>query len=445
MIATTVRSPRELWRVLRRRGLDRFFRANLSWRLEEPHYTWNTVTLTATHPAHRVSLRVEPVDLARGASARGPRLQVVVLATDGASAVADELARRIILCDEKGLRLAFTPPAWLATATDESAPPRRVSGGLDTERLIQISKGPPLLQVKARETFGWRFPLLLRLENNCLNRCFFCTSPGTSAIPQGQFTTLAQVDAWLDEAEPLAREPVGISSNEPLAHPDIRAIVERLYARGWKKQMLLSSGNTLGDRELVSWLVGHGVTHFSVPLYSHRARIHDTITGAPCFHSIVRGLDFLRDLPGVEIAVHAIAMAENLNDLPGLAEFLATRYAERLTVIPLNPKRNVYVYEKSAVSYDALLARVRGTDICLGGFPICVTERAGRDRATARRWANLEGPPFSPMLRGYRTATMPASFAPGCEPCPERPSCPGTLAAYATHFGEAELVPYGPA
>jgi hypothetical protein len=443
-ISTPLQSPLELFRVIKRRGLDGWFRAHPAWRPDEPECEWNTLTLTVRHPEHCLRLRVEPTDLARGASVRGQNVQVVILDTGGASAIADELAKRIVRADARGLSLAFTPPAWLAPgrAVPPSSPGSR---GIDTERLIQVSKGPPLAQVEARKTHGWHFPLLLRLENNCLNRCFFCTSPGTSAIPKREYTTLAQVDAWLDEAEPLPREPVGISSNEPLAHPDIRTIAERLYARGWTRQMLLTSGNTLGDRALVTWLVQHGVTHFSVPLYSHRAKVHDAITGATCFRSIVRGLDYLAKLPGVEIAIHAIAMKQNLDDLPGLADFVHERYGVRLAVIPLNPKRNGFVYEKSALSYESLVAQTSGTSLCLGGFPLCITERVAGDRATARRWANLEGPPFSPMLRGYRTATMPAHYAPVCTLCPERPACPGTLSAYAGHFGEAELAPCGPA
>lgn len=286
----------------------------------------------------------------------------------------------------------------------------------------------PAAQVAVLESLGLPRAVPLILVNTCENRCFFCASPGTIAVPASDVTRFDRIRAHLD-ARPEGVDTLWIAGNEPVLHPDFERTLAHAHAAGFRHIALMTSGLRLTDPAALARWKALGLAEVAVPIYSTVPALHDAVCGTPCFDRLVAGLDAARDA-GLVLHLHSLALHRNLHDLAALAQLCATRWSTTLALAPLREKEGQFVWDAEAVPLAVLGEHLRALpdrhDITLLGMPMCVDRRRPLGS--------------HPMIEMY-FRTQRRDYGQACAPCADRTACPGVVAAQLKRYGDAGLAP----
>lgn len=161
------------------------------------------------------------------------------------------------------------------------------------------------------------FILQWHITHRCNLRCTHCYQEDRSA-----FTEPAAMDRVLDQLDVLLSElgctgHINVTGGEPLTHPGLFPLLERIRDRG-HSFALLTNGTLIG-REEARALKELGASYVQVSLDGMQ-RTHDGIRGPGAFDAAVEGLcQLLR--AGIDGTVAFTAQSKNLRELPALARF----------------------------------------------------------------------------------------------------------------------------
>lgn len=302
-------------------------------------------------------------------------------------------------------------------------PPRHEDG-----RVHDFMSAPPTAQVAALRELGLPAAVPLILVNACENRCFFCASPGTIAVPERDITTWARIEAHL-RARPADVDTLWIAGNEPVLHPHFERTLALATEVGFRHVALMTSGLHLADEGALDRWTGLGLSEVAVPLYATDAALHDAVCGAVCHASITRGLD-LAHARGVRLFLHTLALRRNVHELHPLARQCVERWDTTLAVAPLREKEGQFVWDAEAVPLAELAETLRQLpddgSLTLLGMPRCVDRR----RPLASH----------PMIEMY-FRTQRREHPAACAPCLDMAVCPGLVLAQVERFGDAGVAP----
>jgi len=268
---------------------------------------------------------------------------------------------------------------------------------------------------------------LLMLENPCEHDCLFCMAKPLSPTP------LDTIRRWLaDNRSPsLNLTRLGIAGNEPLAHPDIDAILAAARDAGFERFEVLTSGAPLADADRARALFAAGAQAFAIPLHAADPAIHDAITQAPGSHAAsVRAIQNLRAL-GATLYVHANLLRQNLDDLAALEALVCDTWGLPLCVLPVRAKAANRPFGEVAPRYTDIVRRAGVR--CLVAFPLCVA-------AQIQSPALPSGDILSDVLKVY-VLDQPFIKPDRCAACTWRTRCAGTFQAYLDLYGDQELEP----
>lgn len=281
---------------------------------------------------------------------------------------------------------------------------------------------------QARQMAAWGVApaVLLILTNACENRCFFCANAGTTAVAPERFTPWQDIEARL-RARPHGVTRLFIGGNEPMLHPRFADALDFAKSQGFTSIELMTSGMQLADASARSRLLDAGLSDVAVPIYADRASLHDAICQTTCWDRLTEGLDAVH-AAGVRVWVHTLALRRNRDVLPGLATLVADRWGTALAIAPLREKVGLFGWRDEALSLAEMgpLCASLPQDVTLVGWPSCL------DRGRRRGSASVMDLYFRTQLRTY---------APTCDACVDRPSCPGVVDAQLRQFGAAGLTP----
>jgi len=280
-------------------------------------------------------------------------------------------------------------------------------------------------QVMKRQPELLGLPLLM-LASPCAQDCLFCLPKPLAPTP------LSAVEAWLADNRQLGLTRLGLGGNEPLAHPQIDAIIATARACGFTRFDVLTAGPLLQDPGRARALVDQGMSGIGLPLHGPEAAVHDAITQTPgSFAATVQAIETLIDL-GAEVHVHANLVQQNLATLDALEARVTTEWALPLSVIPIRPKSANRPYLELQPRYAEMVAALAIR--CLVGFPLCIA-------AQIQAPAIPSGAILSDVLKVY-VLDQPFVKPPKCEGCALRGRCCGTFAAYLERHGDDELSPF---
>ena len=269
-----------------------------------------------------------------------------------------------------------------------------------------------------------KLPLLL-LENPCTHDCLMCRAKPLPPTP------LEPIRRWLRANGEVGLTRLGLVGNEPLAHPEIDAIVTEARANGFERFDTLTTGVPVSDPERARGLVEHGVRGFAVPLYSRAPAVHDAITRSPgSHHQTLKAIGNLLDL-GAEVHVHANLLRQNLDAANDLERFVADELGLPFCLVPVRPKDANLPYEALAPTYTEMVDRLHV--VSLVAFPLCV---AARISSSSLPSANI----VSDVLKVY-VLDQPFVKPAKCRECSLRGRCAGTFRAYLELHGDGELEP----
>lgn len=284
----------------------------------------------------------------------------------------------------------------------------------------------PDVQIAMLRARGLPEAVTLVLVNSCENRCFFCASPGTTAVPPGDLTRMTRIRAHL-EARPAGITRLVIGGNEPTLHPDFDRALALAHASGFEHVELMTSGMRLGDPDKLAEWKRLGLASVAVPIYAPSAELHDAVCGTASFDRLVRGLDAARDA-GITIHLHTLLLKRTRHVLDELAHLSRARWGATLAIAPLRDKQQLFRFADEAVPLDetaALLTSLSAPTARLG-MPLCV----------ARGQA-----PASSLVMEIYFQTQRRRFASVCAGCTDRDGCPGVVDGQLDTFGEHGLSP----
>jgi len=157
--------------------------------------------------------------------------------------------------------------------------------------------------LKRLETLWFNTGTLCNIE--CAN-CYIESSPTNDGLV---YLTVAEVAAFLDEAEALRQRPrtVGFTGGEPFMNPNIVAILRTTLARAYEALVLTNAMRPLMRPQVQAALAELNRRHgkqltLRVSLDHWRADRHDEERGGGSFDETLKGLRWLRD-QGISIAI----------------------------------------------------------------------------------------------------------------------------------------------
>jgi hypothetical protein len=262
----------------------------------------------------------------------------------------------------------------------------------------------------------------IRLLLACDNRCVFCAQSGLQAdAPDGFADSLERARGLSDE--------LTFVGGEPTLDPALPEKIAMARARGFCRVGLQTNGSRLADSGYTTALARAGLTDVHFSLHGSEARVHDYHTGRPgSFAEIIAAMRAVRasELAFVATTVLTRSNFRVMDDLPGL---LAARGAAGwLVSVPVTAGR-------AATLRDRVVPRL--------GLALPFALRALTRGLALRLPSWLVGAPLCMLgpLATLALADESRVYAPVCDACPARPSCPGVDSAYLARFGPGELAP----
>ena len=124
--------------------------------------------------------------------------------------------------------------------------------------------------------------LIFEVTQDCNHACLHCYNvwqgPQQTPYPRGQLDPSRTLDLLAKALDETSCHHVTLTGGEPLLRPDLPRILEFLQRRGIQVT-IISNGRLLNESAAAS-LVQGGVGLFELPLLSHRAGVHDELSGA---------------------------------------------------------------------------------------------------------------------------------------------------------------------
>jgi len=269
-----------------------------------------------------------------------------------------------------------------------------------------------------------KLPLLL-LENPCTHDCVMCRSKPLPPTP------LERIRRWLRGNEEVGLTRLGLVGNEPLAHPEIDAVVAEARACGFERFDTLTTGAPVAGPERARWLVEQGIGGYAVPLYARDPAIHDAITRSPGSHrDTLAAIGNLREL-GADVHVHANLLRQNLAVASDLERFVAEELGLPFCLVPVRPKDANRTFEELAPTYTDMADQLDVSTLV--AFPLCV----------AARISSPDLPPADIVADVLKVYVLDQPFVKSarCRECGIRERCAGTFQAYLDLYGDGELTP----
>jgi MoaA/NifB/PqqE/SkfB family radical SAM enzyme len=156
------------------------------------------------------------------------------------------------------------------------------------------------------------------ITNRCGNQCQHCR---LWTVREPEHPTTAQYLAAVDElADWLGPVFMVLAGGEPLLHPSTLPVIERGVARGMQTAMVTNGFSIDADAARRLREIGVHSVNVSLDGFDHT---HDRIRNRPgAFDQVMRAIGHLADA-GVPVTVMTVLMADNLDQIAGLVDFLA--------------------------------------------------------------------------------------------------------------------------
>jgi hypothetical protein len=291
--------------------------------------------------------------------------------------------------------------------------------------------------------------LELALDYRCNLRCLgchACSATGGALQPR-------EAAAILRQGREHGIDRLWLGGGEPTLRPDLLSLVAEARRVGYREIALQTNGMRLSYPKYREALLLAGVTQIRFNVKSHKAVLHDRLSGGECHAFMLEALDGLAGA-AVELVADVLLTRSAAGDLPEIVAFFAGR---RVTAFVLWLLSAADAREASAEvanevprisSLSPVLLAARAQAARLGvtlqslHTPPCTLPEPIRDihlpaRALSLLVVGPDARPFpledSPFEGGAYTAS--------CEGCASRRACGGPRADYRAIHGDGEFAP----
>lgn len=296
--------------------------------------------------------------------------------------------------------------------------------------------------------------LELALDYRCNLRCIGCHACDDG----GERLSSQQAASFIKWGRDRGIDRLWLGGGEPTLRDDLFALVRGARRLGYREVALQTNGMRLAYPRYRDAAIAAGVTEIRFNVKSHRAEVHDRLSGdVPSHALLVQAVEALAGTP-VRVVADVLLLRGTAHELPALVAFFAPRGVRSFVLWLLSAADPV-------ASADARVAaevpRIRDLWPALAG----ARDQAEKLGATLE---SLHTPPCTlpPDLRGiFAPASalgllvvgpdaMPfpleaspfegGAYTDGCARCSRRASCGGPRADYRELHGDDEIVPLGP-
>lgn len=184
--------------------------------------------------------------------------------------------------------------------------------------MSEIPRDPAAqLLSELEERSGRPLRAMLEVSDRCNEVCVHCYQVQGQ---KGEMST-EQIKALMDELAEMGILLLTISGGEATLRHDFIELLEHARKRSFAVR-LYTNGLTM-TRELALEMKRLALQSIEISLYSHRAEVHDFVTGVPgSFERTVAGIRYLREL-GVSVHVKTPVMRVNQDELHAYVEFVS--------------------------------------------------------------------------------------------------------------------------
>ena len=136
-----------------------------------------------------------------------------------------------------------------------------------------------------------------------------------------------------------------VSGGEPFLRDDMIEIIK--FASGLGITVSVVSNGSLIDKTLAKRIVSSGLFGLTLSLNSMNPKTHNKTRGtAGSFDEVMRAIENLRERGKMRLNIAATVMAENINDLVGLAEFVKKEGLDSINYQPLMPASAIPILDE---------------------------------------------------------------------------------------------------
>ncbi len=288
----------------------------------------------------------------------------------------------------------------------------------------------------------------IALDYRCNLRCLGCRANNDT----GEELAARDVLQILREARERGVSGLWIGGGEPTLRGDLLSIVATAQRLGFARVLLQTNGVRLSYPQFADAVLRAGVTDVSLNVKSHRADVHDRLSGSEGSHELLlRGLSNLRGRE-VRIGADVVLTRSTLVDLAETVTQFATRGVTRFTLWLLSAAdtadpavlaevpnlREV----TSPIGNAAMAAERAGVELVSLHTPPCTMPAEHRSRYLPARALRLVV--VDPSGRSFPLESSPFEggvYPEVCARCMSRPTCGGARPDYLALHGPGALNP----
>jgi MoaA/NifB/PqqE/SkfB family radical SAM enzyme len=161
----------------------------------------------------------------------------------------------------------------------------------------------------------------VQVTRSCNQACRFCSNP-----PSGLEIDLAEACRRVDDLAARGYAGVIFTGGEPTLAAWLPDAVRHATARGLAPRVI-TNGQRLAEGGLLTELVGAGLRHVHVSLYSHDPAVHDALTRNPGSHArALLALERIGAEPSLTADVNCVVHHYNAGALDALVRFVLDRF-----------------------------------------------------------------------------------------------------------------------
>jgi MoaA/NifB/PqqE/SkfB family radical SAM enzyme len=292
--------------------------------------------------------------------------------------------------------------------------------------------------------------LEIALDYRCNLRCVGCHA----CQDTGESLTSGQALALLRSGRDQGIARLWLGGGEPTLRGDLLGLVRAARKLGYVDVVLQTNGTRLAYPSYRDAVVAAGVTEVRFNVKSHRADVHDRLSGGEDVHRLmIEAIDGLA-ASGVRLVADVLLTRSTAGDLPATVSYFGARGIKAFVLWLLSAA------DSSEASVAAEVPRIRDIALALAAArdealrsgatlaslhtPPCTLPAPSRDLfAPASRLSLLV---VGPDARPFALEESPfegGAYVAACGQCSERAVCGGPRADYLRIHGDSEFVPLG--
>ncbi len=302
--------------------------------------------------------------------------------------------------------------------------------------------------------FAGRRWLELALDYRCNLRCLGCHA----CHDTGERLSSNEALALLRSGRARGIDGLWLGGGEPTLRDDLLPLVRMARELGYANVTVQTNGMRLAYADYRAALIRAGVTEVRLNVKSHRAEVHDRLSGGEKSHALL--LDAVTGFSGTDIRLTAdvLCARSTVADLPETITFFASRGVHGFALWLLSASDAPGAQRAEHLAIAAEVPRIEELVPALAKASaearrLCVELRSlhtppctlpANLRHLFMPAAALSLVVMGPDRRPFDLESSPfegGAYLQGCSNCVERARCGGPRADYIQLHGEGEFVP----